>query len=385
MIESLRLRNFQNHTDRTIKFSPLVTSLVGPTNAGKSAIIRMLRLILLNKLSASPDSYITHGKEWLAGVLKVDGHTVVRRRGKGSNLYKLDGKVFRSFGNGVPEEIAKLLQCSEANFQRQIDLPFWFTESPGQVSRNLNSIINLGVIDDTLASVASLLREARSEKAVCESRLREAKIQKHNLKWVPACNAALQRIEAKKEQHARITHRMISVGQTVRDWGELLREREMVTETLLGGKELILRVEALERLRGERDALRELVGQWELCQKVLSGPRPDISHLLVKRKQADGIAERRRELESIVTELEALGEEKCQVKAELKALNKRLASVKVCPACGQEIKSSSPQSAICTSPTHRRPSGQKNLTGTRPKNDNSRKFRAFVVNTGARS
>ena len=95
-LKSFRVRNFQTHENLEVAFSPTVTTIVGPNDKGKSAFIRALQLVFLNKLSRSPDSYIRHGKKSFSLKLKIDGHTVIRKKGKGVNSYTIDATGWNS-------------------------------------------------------------------------------------------------------------------------------------------------------------------------------------------------------------------------------------------------------------------------------------------------
>lgn len=204
MLERLTIHNFQIHRKLTIDFDPYITVLTAPSDTGKSAVLRSLRLVCFNLPSGT--AFISHGEDQTKIVLKADGHKIVRTRSKSVNEYSLDGKEYKAFGQGnVPDEIEKLLNVGDINWQRQHDPPFWFSLTAGQVSKELNAIINLGLIDDALSSVASELRKARSAEDVTQGRLKEAEDRKAELAWVPELNERLKAVEqlyTRKEETA---------------------------------------------------------------------------------------------------------------------------------------------------------------------------------------
>ena len=81
MLESLDITNFQKHSTYHIDFDPYLTVLVGPTNIGKSSLLRAIRWCMLN--TPSGDSFIKQGESFTSVKLKVDNHTIERKRGKG--------------------------------------------------------------------------------------------------------------------------------------------------------------------------------------------------------------------------------------------------------------------------------------------------------------
>lgn len=171
-LKQLNVADFQAHRNRGLCFAPGITTLVGPTDSGKSALIRALRWICLNDFSG--DDFVREGaKETEVGLTLDSGEKVTRFKGK-SNLYLLDEKEFKAFGSAVPEDIAKALGVSVLNFQGQHDSPFWFNETAGEVSRQLNSVVDLSVIDSTLSNLAAEVRTAQERVRLVDERLFEA-------------------------------------------------------------------------------------------------------------------------------------------------------------------------------------------------------------------
>lgn len=203
MLERLTLRNFQRHRKLVVDFDPRVTTIVGPTDAGKSAIIRGLLWVLFNRPSGQ--AFIRHGTDRTRATLRVDGHRVRRTKAKKDNAYELDGAEFKAFSQGVPDPVRLLLNVEETNVQAQHDSPFWFALSPGAVSKELNRIVNLQVIDGALADTATRVRRARSVVEVSTDRLQTARQRRRELKWVQNMDRDLRVLEDMQDliQHHR--------------------------------------------------------------------------------------------------------------------------------------------------------------------------------------
>ena len=178
-IVQITLKNFQAHAQLKLVLEQGITTITGPTDAGKSAIIRALRWICLNDVAG--DAFIRDGAKEAEVVLSIDKHEVIRKRGRG-NLYELDGKVFEAFGQDVPSDIAKVLRLSPLNFQQQHDSPFWFCETAGEVSRQLNDIVDLSVIDTALANISQSVNQARTRQAMSEERVASTEREYNELK-----------------------------------------------------------------------------------------------------------------------------------------------------------------------------------------------------------
>jgi exonuclease SbcC len=204
-LERLILRNFQSHDKLVVDFDPKVTVVVGPSDVGKSAIIRALRWVATNKPGG--DAFIKEGTKVTTVTLTVDGHRIDRRRAiGGDNVYRLDEDELRAFGADVPAPVSDLLRMSEVNFQNQHDTPFWFAESSGEVSRRLNAVVDLSTIDELQSSVTSKARQAKTVADLAEARLTELKQKKDTLKAIETTHEELKRVEALELNLSGIRH-----------------------------------------------------------------------------------------------------------------------------------------------------------------------------------
>lgn len=195
MLESISLTDFRRHESVHVDLVDGCNVLSGKSASGKSTIIRALRWVAFNKPTG--DSILRWGSESARVKLAVDGHQVVRKRGTKSNIYKLDGGVYKSFGQDVPEDIAKLLNVSiDLNFSGQHSSPFLFSLTPGEAARELNAVVNLDRIDEVLGNLASEVRKSKSEIGVCEERLKQAEDRARNTGWVDSANKLLKEAEA---------------------------------------------------------------------------------------------------------------------------------------------------------------------------------------------
>ena len=294
MLERLQLRNFQCHEDLRIVFDPQVTTIVGPSDVGKSAVLRALRWVAENRPSG--DAFVRDGESTCSVSLWLNDRKVTRRKGKGTNEILLDKQVFKAFGADVPEPIADLLNTGDVNFQAQHDSPFWFSLTAGQVSRELNSVINLDMIDKTLSGVASSLRKARAVEDVCRDRLDETQKQIEELDWVP---------------------------MMVEEYGIL---------------------EDLEKAAWELGAsvlsLQTIVEEGRECKKKASAEIPDLSELEGLRAEVIRSTEEVFAFSLKIEEGNALSDEMMNRGKEVEELKQRLEeeSGGVCPLCGSEMK-----------------------------------------------
>jgi DNA repair ATPase RecN len=214
MLKRIRIKNFQKHDKLDIEFSPNVTTIVGSSDSGKSAIVRALRWACLNKPNGS--SFIRNGQKSVKVRIEVDDSKITRTKGS-SNTYELDEEKFHSFGTSVPDDIKNLLKLDDINFQCQHDSPFWFSDSPGQVSKNLNQIIDLSIIDRTLSEAASLVRKSKADVDASERSLSASQEQLDNLNWVEQASKEFKDIE-------QLTNDIESNNNKIQDIQELISQ-----------------------------------------------------------------------------------------------------------------------------------------------------------------
>ena len=214
VLESIELRNFQAHEHRRVDFSPGVTTIVGPSDVGKTAIIRALRWVCQNTPQGT--AFVRTGEPVADVRLCVDGHMIGRRRARtGDNVYDLDGREFKAFGYSVPDPIAAVLNVSDVNFQDQLDQSFWLSLSAGEVSRQLNAVVDLTIIDSSLEEVNRRFRSASQLVETRKEILNKAKETKLGLDWVTDADAELKRVEQADADHAAVRGECIQLRNMV--------------------------------------------------------------------------------------------------------------------------------------------------------------------------
>jgi len=335
MFEKLVLRHFQPHKKLTIEFGERVTCIVGPTDTGKSSVLRALRWICLNRIGSR--SFISWWSKFTTVTLYVDGHVIRRRKGK-ANLYEMDGQEFKAFGTTVPEPIARVLNVSEENFQRQIDPPLWLAESPAQVGRELNKIVNLDIIDHTMEAVAKRKREAQSKVSSLTEVRNKLKREVRSLSWVTECRKEYEELEGLVQNRDR------------------LRDKVGSLEALLGNAQRHKRVLKCQPVC---EVLSGLLQRWmQVAKKVVSlgvlleeaqehsRTVENAGECLVAGKSMAKNIDRSVELSRTVSRLQQQLDLLCDVaqradasQAILDKAQKQLAQVKECPVCQSPMKS----------------------------------------------
>lgn len=125
----IKVQNFQSIREANLDLPFGVTVITGPTNNGKTALIRALDEAIFN---TSVDSHIKAGKEFYG--VKVDNgqHTMLfSRRVKGSfkTAYQFDsGQIQQKVGRGQLDEVRDMFNIRDIRMQNgtKVKINFWY-------------------------------------------------------------------------------------------------------------------------------------------------------------------------------------------------------------------------------------------------------------------
>jgi hypothetical protein len=299
-LEKLEIRGFSTNKKLDIVFGPRVTTISGKSFIGKSAFVRALKWVILNKPTG--DKFINWDAIKAAVRLTFDkGKQITRKKGKGINTYKYSESknLFKAFGNDVPPIISKALNISPINFQRQHAAPFWFCETAGEVSRQLNSIVNLEVIDTTLSNLSSKIRKTKTAIDISQERLTNLAKGKKELSYVNNMNQELLNIETLQKQ---------------------IQDKVLKCSSLQNSIDKV--VKYTKQKEGTRD--RRRAGKLAIS----------------KGKTYYTLVTQIEELENLIINIKNTKELKCQTKKELISSKKELEKIvgESCPLCGSPMK-----------------------------------------------
>ena len=341
-IKSIRIENFQAHKDLQLDFGKQITSITGPSDRGKSAILRALVWVITNRPGG--DNFIRYGAEECRVTVQVGEHTVQRIKGKKRNLYILDNVEFKALKSDVPEEIQKLFNIGPNNIQSQFDPIFWFSETAGEVGRNLKQIVNLDVIDYVLGNIQSRYKQVKTEVDVLENMITEQEKALENADAVESVLGVIHRVEGfqleldKLQTLQESLEEAIDRAETLDGWLQRAQKWEETyhqLESLMDGYIETVRAQtSLETLIGDVQELSKTIGQ----QVV-----PDTMFTIVARIEEGEkeLREMRRGWKNLNAIVEDIGDTSRQVEQyeqQAKAAEEEfhgLLDKNVCPLCGR--------------------------------------------------
>jgi len=146
MIKSIHIKNFQSHKDTELELHPGLNVIYGPSDSGKSAIIRAIRWVIKNKPKGN--SIVRKGTRAASVSLYTpNGDFVQHNRSKSVSSYRVNDIDFPQMGKDVPQEVLNLFPFVDENIQYQLDMPFLVMESPGKIADLFNDVTNLTKAD----------------------------------------------------------------------------------------------------------------------------------------------------------------------------------------------------------------------------------------------
>lgn len=214
MITHLEIKNFQKWTLNRIIFDPHITTIVGPSDAGKSAIIRALRWICTNKPRGN--FIIKNGTDFAEARVKLsDSNSVKRKKSKKENLYFLNKEVYKAFSAQVPEQITTALNLSEINFQQQFDAAYWFHLSPGEVAKEINKIVDLTKADEALAYIKTDIRTSKDFVRVIEASIDRIDNEIEELSYIKEIDKNLFQLEKSFKEVTKIKNWIAEITENL--------------------------------------------------------------------------------------------------------------------------------------------------------------------------
>lgn len=168
-IKEIILQNFESHVDTRISFDPTFNCIIGPTNAGKTAVFNAILFALFNEWDSG---YLRRDAEFCRVVLVCDTFVLERIKGPAVNKVIItvdkDTYVFENFGKDYPPEVKRLIGLDSLDdytpyFALQDNSSFLIYDSSTARASYLNKIGHVDLLEDTIKNVQSEIKTTESE------------------------------------------------------------------------------------------------------------------------------------------------------------------------------------------------------------------------------
>ncbi|NLY08468.1 MAG: AAA family ATPase [Tissierellia bacterium] len=158
-IKKIEIMNFQSHIETELNLSNGLNIIIGPSDTGKTSILRALKWVLYNEPLGT--GFITHNKQETAVTLTLSDDTkITRLRDKTKNRYIINDtegneSIFEGFGTRVPYEIQRTLgiYSLDGNFQNinlseQLEGPFLIMDTGAAKAVAIGKLVGVDIIDN---------------------------------------------------------------------------------------------------------------------------------------------------------------------------------------------------------------------------------------------
>lgn len=309
MIKRLQIWNFLSHKKTEIDFSPGVNIIVGPTDSGKSAIIKALKWTIQNRpLGDSVKSYWIKGGEATATKIHFEEGSILRTRGDKENSYTIneEGRLitFNAIKGDVPEEVQKLINLEDVNLQTQFAPHFLLTQSSGEVAQYFNKVAHLDKIDTASQNIRKWTKDIQQNIQYQEETLRTLE---ENLEQYKD----LEEIERRVTEIEETEHKIDLVAKEFIALDEICEELKKIDSEVEGYSFLL-------ELEGLVNDIIKIGGE----KKEMSNKLEELGELVY----SIGVANR--EIIRIAQDIKQLEE----------SFHKELGKGKVCPLCNSVLE-----------------------------------------------
>jgi len=350
MINSIEIRNFLSHKHTKLELSPGVNVIVGPTDSGKSAIIRALKWVIINRPSGN-SIRSNWGGETKVKIIVDDNKWVGRRRNDKENMYLLEAQQFLAIKTDVPEEIRQILNLNETNLQTQFESHFLLSQSPGEVAIHFNKVAHLDKIDIGLRNINRWLKEVQQSLNSDDIRLGELVDNYQEFDDVKKIEKKVKKLERIEENINDLTIGFSTISTSLVDL-------EFV-ELKIGKKSQIIKAEELvDQILNYEQKIKYTATQhhslWILVKNITTTQdnikeledvveiEEQIDDLLVLEKElAELCYNEKFKLEPLIFEVSVITRNIKDKELHLEKLEKefhdQLGSGKICPLCGSII------------------------------------------------
>ena len=345
MFEKLTVSNFRIHEFYSFEFDPRVTTITGTNDKGKTSLLKALFWLCFNPrlVDKPPNTFIRHGSRQAFACLALDGgHEIVRLKSPKENIYTLDGKRYQAVGDKkafvVPEDIKRFVNLGPVNFQHQFDGPFWFGDSAAKVSREVNKIVDLQIIDNTMQALATKQRKAKYEVDSTQARLDTAKATVKALDWVVEADRWLGRLEEADTRIFAKREKLRRLNDLVQKCVGLRQAKEDAACATTRAVSVVLAGDALAQKHQKHEKLVELLSS--IASLRAREAIPDVTSL---ETSVSTLTERYRQRERLEDSLKTIGnlrDKLCRLRRNIGHAEDKLKSTKTCPLCDRPFTTS---------------------------------------------
>ncbi|SJZ31209.1 AAA family ATPase [Selenihalanaerobacter shriftii] len=332
LIKEIQIENFQSHNSTTLNLSPGLNVITGPSDSGKSSIIRALRWVLYNEPLG--DDFIQVGtNQCRVGILLDNGYRVIRERSNKVNRYIVidnngEKEIYTGFGTNVPQEVIEAHQMLKValdndtettlNLDYQLAGPFLLNDSGFTKAKAIGQLTGVHIIDSAIKDVAIDLRRARGKKKNELAEIDKIDEKITDYEDLPQLKEEIERKERLFKEIKMVNEKLNTYQQLKKEWEELNKEKVKIQKIL----DKLNQLEKIESLYTEINnqqeelfKLKELYKEWKQVNQEIK----NLNQLLKELQNLNKVEDHYRQMQQLYNQIKDL----TNLDNELKKVNKR--------------------------------------------------------------
>lgn len=288
MIKSLNIENFRSYENVNIKFHPGINIFIGQGCNGKTNIVRTVKLLRYFR----PINFIkfhSHfsNKEYTkisANLIDFDKETTVdllRHKTASKCVYSItqnaNTETFRRFNKTVPKEIVDALNLHDINFQYQLDSPFVISESPGKITKIINSITKIDDVDKWIKKLNSIIRDTDKDLKEKRIELKDIKKQLSQLKDLNVIGKQIKELNKTERDISKLEIEYDNIEQLLKDINDHENKIKRLNNKLKIEKDY-------DKLQKINDQIEECYDTIDIINEII-GIKKNIDNLKIEHKE----------------------------------------------------------------------------------------------------
>lgn len=352
----VKIKDFNCITEMDLEFKPGFTIIQGPSNSGKSSIIKAIENCIFNQ---SGTTNVRQGcKNYSIGIRKGD-RTVSLIKGKDTK-YKIDDVVYEKIGVNQLTEVAEALNIRETvlggekvrlNFSKQMSYPFLLDKTPGQLYRFIVDSSESESLSNVLKDINKDIKDL--DKAIIQNEaqidiLTKQQIQlEDNLKDstfildvsnqiinLDTENNHIENLVKCKDSYLSITSEINGLSRTIESLNIDFNINELdALKTVYEG--YLSTYNKYKITKDEHDSLLQKIKQLDI--------QVDMSQLDESIINYTKLTDLSKEYKTVLNKVSEIKDIIKTYTLDIDEESKKLAEFKICPLCGNEIKDDSCQ------------------------------------------
>lgn len=213
-IRRVIIEDFQSHRSTEVELVEGFNVIVGPSDQGKTAILRAIRWVLYNDPKGSDFIRVGSSKAKVSLIMN-DGTIVCRERSSSRNRYTVavpgeEEQVYEGFGHTVPDGVKEatgiqLLKIDEEhqvaiNLGMQLDPAFLLDSNGSMKAKAIGRVNGVHILDYAHKTTSSELNSKQAEERKVQAELGKVHEQLKPFENLDAWQSQLERMESRLQQ-----------------------------------------------------------------------------------------------------------------------------------------------------------------------------------------